>query len=238
MVELLGGRSWLERPSDLPAIRHYSHSRTRYHAQWNCDIDVYCRFPGMEASPDIAFGALWHDRHYLVMAARGVPVPSIPAAVIFPALHSFRAMDDLRHQREYSGLLQRVATSMHQEIVDLSAELHATPALNPLLDDPGRADLLIRPVAVSEEWRYRTTVQGPGTACLVALLESPCRSKPRVLARAVFPPGRAYGTTTSTLTTPLPGCCRPTLRAGAADWPAFRQQHGRSGHRASSNALA
>ncbi|MET3949196.1 nucleotidyltransferase family protein [Arthrobacter sp. UYEF36] len=187
MVELLGGRGWLERPSGVSVVRRYSHSRTLYHPQWNCDIDVHDRFPGMEAPPDGAFYTLWRDRQLLVMATRSVPVPSIPAAVIFQALHSLRAMDDARHQREYSGLLQWVDASKHRDIVDLSVELQATAALKPLLSDLGIADLPDRQGTVSEEWRHRTSVQGTGTAHLVALLESPWRAKPRLLTQTVFP---------------------------------------------------
>ncbi|MCI9872647.1 nucleotidyltransferase family protein [Arthrobacter humicola] len=187
MVDLLGGRGWLERPSGVTVVRRYSHSRTLYHPQWNCDIDVHDRFPGMEAPPGSAFDTLWRDRQYLVMAARSVAVPSKPAAVIFQALHSLRAMDNPRHQREYSGLLQRVDVTMYQDIVDLSAELQATAALNPFLDDLGVADLRGRQGTVSEEWRHRTAVQDPGTAYLISLVESPWRVKPLVLARAVFP---------------------------------------------------
>ena len=187
MVELLGERGWFERPSGVSVVRRYFHSRTLYHPQWNCDIDVHDRFPGMEAAADGAFDTLWRDRQYLLMAARSVPVPSVPAAVIFQALHSLRAMDDPRHQREYSGLLQRVGASLHQGIVDLSMELEATAALKPLLDDLGVKDLPAAQGTVSEEWRHRTSVQGTGTGYLVALMESPWRAKPRVLARAMFP---------------------------------------------------
>ena len=187
LVERLGARGWLERPSGKSVIRRYSHSRTLYHPQWNCDIDVHDRFPGMEAPPGSAFDALWRDRQYLVMASRSVPVPSVPAAVIFQALHSLRAMDEPRHQREYSGLLQRVDPGMHQDIVDLSVELQATAALKPLLADLGAKYVQVRQEPVSEEWRHRTSVQGVGTAYLVALIESPWRAKPLVLARAVWP---------------------------------------------------
>lgn len=187
MVELLRGRGWLERPSDLPVIRHYTHSRTLYHPQWNCDIDVHNRFPGMEASPPSAFETLWRGKQYLLMAGRDVPVPSIPAAVIFQALHSLRNMEDSRHRSDYSALLQRVDVSMHQDIGDLSVELQATAALKPLLDDLRITVLSDRQVTVSEEWRYRTSVQVPGLAYLIALIESPWRLKPLVIARAIFP---------------------------------------------------
>lgn len=187
MVELLGGRGWLERPSGVSVVRRYSHSRTLYHPQWNCDIDVHDRFPGMEALPGCGFDTLWRDRHYLVMAARSVPVPSIPGAVIFQALHSLRAMDNPRHEREYAGLLQRVDVTMHQDIADLSVELRATAALKPLLDDLGITLPPDRQENVSEEWRHRTSVQGTGTAYLVALRESPWRAKPLLIARTVFP---------------------------------------------------
>lgn len=187
MVELLGGRGWLERPMGVSVVRRYLHSRTLYHPQWNCDIDVHDRFPGMEAPPGAAFDTLWRDRQYLVMASRSVAVPSIPAAVIFQALHSLRAMDEPRHEREYSGLLQRVDSKLHQEIVDLSVELQAMAALKPLLEDLGLSDLAAPQGTVSEEWRHRTSVQGTGTAYLVELMESPWQAKPQVLARAIFP---------------------------------------------------
>lgn len=190
MVELLGGRGWLERPFGAAPVRHYSHSRTLYHPQWNCDIDVHDRFPGMEASPEKGFETLWRDRQYLVMAARRVAVPSIPAAVIFQALHSLRAISVPRHRDEFIGLLQRVDVTMHQHIMDLSAELEATAALKPFLDELGIADVPVRQGTVSEEWRHRTSAQGPGTAYLIALIESPWRVKPLVLARAVFPSRR------------------------------------------------
>lgn len=190
LVELLGGRGWIERPSGVSVVRRYSHSRTLYHPQWNCDIDVHDRFPGIEAQADSAFDALWRDRQYLVMAARSVPVPSVLAAVILQALHSLRAMDDARHQREYSGLLQRVDAALLQDIVELSVELQATGALKPLLDDLGVKYLPGGEGTVSEEWRHRTSAQGTGTAYLVALIESPWRVKPLVIARTVFPSRR------------------------------------------------
>lgn len=190
MVELLRARGWLERPSGVAVVRRYSHSRTLYHPQWNCDVDVHDRFPGMEAAPDCVFDTLWRDRQYLVMAARSVPGPSIPAAVIFQALHSLRGMEEPRHEREYSGLLQRVDVTLHQGIVDLSVELQATAALKPLFDDLGLKNMLVLQGTVSEEWRHRTFVQGAGTAYLVELMESPWRARPRVLARALFPSRR------------------------------------------------
>lgn len=187
MVELLGARGWLERPSGAAVVRRYLHSRTLYHPQWNSDIDVHDRFPGMEAPPERAFDTLWRDRQYLIMATRSVPVPSVAAAIIFQALHSLRAIEEPRHQREYSGLLQRVDATMHQDILLLSMELRATAALKPLLDDLGIAGLPDRQAAASAEWRHRTSVQGTGMAYLVALSESDWRAKPRVLARAVWP---------------------------------------------------
>lgn len=137
IVGLLRARGWLERPSGASVVRQYSHSRTLYHPQWNSDIDMHDRFPGMEAPPGSTFDALWRDRQYLVMAARSVAVPSNPAAVIFQAL-----------------------------------------GVN---DRPDGQD------TVSEEWRHRTSVHGTGTAYLVSLLESPWHTKPRVLARAIWP---------------------------------------------------
>ena len=187
MVELLGARGWLERPSGVSVVRRYSHSRTLYHPQWNCDIDVHDRFPGMEAPPDSAFDTLWRDRQQVVMAAQNVPVPSIPAAVIFQALHSLRAINDPRHQREYSTLLQRVNATLHRDIVDLSVELQATAALKPFLEDMQVKDLPDGPGTVSEEWRYRTSERFPGSAYLIAFVESPWRAKPLVVARAVWP---------------------------------------------------
>ncbi|MDI3213836.1 nucleotidyltransferase family protein [Arthrobacter sp. AL12] len=187
MLNLLHGRGWQERPTGFAIVSQYLHSRTLYHPQWNCDIDVHSRFPGMEAPPDIAFDTLWRDRQYLVMAARNIAVPSVPAAVIFQALHSLRAMDDPRHQREYTGLLQRVDTTLHRDIVELSVELKATSALQPLLEELGADGLPTRDEEVSAEWRYRTSAHVPGTALLIALMESPWRSKPRVFARGIFP---------------------------------------------------
>ena len=184
MVGLLGAGGWLERPSDVAVVRQYSRPRTLYHPQWNCDIDVPDRFPGMEAAPGSAFDTLWDGRQYLVMAARSVPVPSLPEAVIFQALHSLRAMDDPCHQRECSGLLQEVDASMHPDILDLSA---ATAARGPRLDDLGVKYLPCGEGRISEEWRYRTSVQGTGAAYLVELMDSPWLAKPRVLARAIFP---------------------------------------------------
>lgn len=187
VVELLGARGWLERPSGASIVRHYFHSRTLYHPRWNCDIDVHDRFPGMEAPPDSAFDTLWRDRQYLVMAARRVPVPSLPGAAIFQALHSLRSMSVPRHRDEYLGLLRRVDSTLRQGIVNLSVQLQATAALKPLLDDLGVQDLPSLVGPVGEEWRYRVSVQLPGTVHLIALIESPWRVKPLVLARAVFP---------------------------------------------------
>ncbi|HEX9227078.1 MAG TPA: nucleotidyltransferase family protein [Arthrobacter sp.] len=223
MMELLAARGWLERPFGKAVVRQYLHSRTLYHPQWNCDIDVHDRFPGMEAPPDGAFDTFWRDRQHLVMAARSVPVPSVAAAVIFQALHSLRTMEEPRHQREYSGLLERIDISIHQEIVNLSMELRATAALTAFLDDLGVAELPVGQEAVSDEWRHRTAVQGTGTAYLVALMESPWRAKPRVLARAIFPSRNTLRERDLHLDDSVAGLLRAHLsrwRRGAAGIPA------------------
>ncbi|MGP4031772.1 nucleotidyltransferase family protein [Pseudarthrobacter sp. 1C304] len=233
MCRLLGARGWLERPSGVSVVRRYSHSRTLYHPHWNCDIDVHDRFPGMEAPAEEAFATLWRDRQTLVMAGRSVPVPSLPAAVIFQALHSLRAMDDARHQREYSGLLQRVDAAMHQQITGLSTELQATAALQPLLDDLGMEEPPNRSEFVSQEWRHRTAVQGTGTAYLAALLDSPWRAKPQILVRAIFPSRNTLRERDLHLDDSVTGL----LRAHAARWrrgmaglpAAVRKTRGRSG---------
>lgn len=234
IVELLGNRGWLERPSGVSVVRRYEHSRTLYHPQWNSDIDVHDRFPGMEAPPESSFQTLWRDRQYLVLAGRIAPVPSTSAAVIFQALHSLRAMNDPRHQREYTGLIQRVPVTMHKEIRDLSEELQATAALKPFLDDLGLEDRPTGTETVSEEWRHRTSVQGTGTAYLIALMESPWQAKPRVLARAIVPSRNTLRERNLHLDDTVAGLIRAHLarwRRGLAGLPAAARKAGPSRRR-------
>ena len=67
-------------------------------------MDVHRLFPGLGASPEAAFDALWSEHAHLVIAGRPVPVPSPRhqrlVVIVHAARDPFRGGLDVRHIRE------------------------------------------------------------------------------------------------------------------------------------------
>ena len=67
-------------------------------------MDVHRLFPGLGASPEAAFDALWSEHIHLVIAGRSVPVPSPRhqrlVVIVHAARDPFRGGLDVRHIRE------------------------------------------------------------------------------------------------------------------------------------------
>ncbi|PPQ22831.1 hypothetical protein C4888_11325, partial [Streptococcus agalactiae] len=67
-------------------------------------VDVHRLFPGLGASPEAAFDALWSEHAHLVIAGRPVPVPSPRhqrlVVIVHAARDPFRGGLDVRHIRE------------------------------------------------------------------------------------------------------------------------------------------
>ena len=97
------------------------HSTTLRHPQWGCELDVHDRFPGFLAEPAEVFEALWERRTTARIAHRDVPCPDVVAHGAVAALHWLR-----------DGWAEAT-----QEKLD-----YLVRALEPRLDDAGRADLV------------------------------------------------------------------------------------------------
>lgn len=81
----------------------FQHAATLWHDQLGY-VDVHRLFPGLGASPEAAFDALWGEHVHLVIAGRPVPVPSPRhqrlVVIVHAARDPFRGGLDVRHIRE------------------------------------------------------------------------------------------------------------------------------------------
>ena len=102
VIELLHAHAW-EPVADFSEGSIFQHAATLWHDQLGY-VDVHRLFPGLGASPEAAFDALWSEHAHLVIAGRPVPVPSPRhqrlVVIVHAARDPFRGGLDVRHIRE------------------------------------------------------------------------------------------------------------------------------------------
>jgi hypothetical protein len=193
MLQALQERGWRQRPVDPDTTTFPKHAVTLHHPEWPCCIDVHFRFPGMEAHHAECFEAMWAHTEEFDLAGQTVRVPSPNLAILLLALHALRSphLPACRQELEYlAQLVKRRAQSPGiLEIAAASGSLAAVrPFLEGLLEDP--QTVTWPPVSI--EWRNRLLAKEPGSARLVALVQAPWRTKPRLLWRAAFPQKQVF----------------------------------------------
>lgn len=102
VIALLGSHGW-EPVATFSQGSIFQHAATLWHDQLGY-VDVHRLFPGLGASPEAAFDALWSEHIHLVIAGRSVPVPSPRhqrlVVIVHAARDPFRGGLDVRHIRE------------------------------------------------------------------------------------------------------------------------------------------
>jgi len=102
VIDILRSHGW-DPIADFSEGSIFQHAATLWHDQLGY-VDVHRLFPGLGASPETAFDALWSEHVHLVIAGRPVPVPSPRHQRLIVILHAardpYRGADDVRHIRE------------------------------------------------------------------------------------------------------------------------------------------
>ena len=184
----LVARGWLERPkSDLDNF-YPVHSRTFYHPQWPCDIDVHSRFPGMDKEPALVFDALWSRRTTVTIAHQTVCVPDEEDHALILALHSLRTPWNQKGHRELEYLLDQEQVSLRfSPLYERAQETGAAGSARPFLLRLPDAQPQSAWPPPSDEWLLRTTARSPGSLRLIDILKSPWHRRPRLALNAIFP---------------------------------------------------
>jgi hypothetical protein len=188
MAGALQEKGWRNRPVDPDSRTFPKHSVTVDHPEWPCCIDVHFRFPGMEAPASDCFETMWANTERATLAGHEVRVPSRPLAIMILALHALRS-PDLPSCREELQFLTELTPGdvLAPAILELSEATGSLAAIRPFLGDLlPTSSVPVWPEA-SLEWRNRLLAQEPGSARIIALVQSPWNEKPQMLWRAVFP---------------------------------------------------
>jgi hypothetical protein len=196
LASLLAGlhqRGWRERGADEDGSVFYKHSVTLNHPSWPCHIDIHFRFPGMERDPAEAFDVMWAHTEVLHIAGRGVRVPSKELGLVLLALHALRAPHLHISQQELCFLKDLWAREeLGPAVQKISAATDALAAMRPFLEAILTGHAGIEWPSASTEWRNRLFSREPGSARIIALIQSPLRDKPRMLRAALLPPDTVY----------------------------------------------
>jgi hypothetical protein len=188
MLQGLRERGWRERPMYPDGRTFPKHSVTVDHPEWPCCIDVHFRFPGMESPATDCFEVMWARTDHLDLAGQELRVPSKALGVLILALHSLRAphLPASQHELDFLAHLTE-RQSLASGVLEIATATGSLAAMRPFLVD------LLPKTAVpnwpqpSTEWRNRLMAKGPGSARLIAILQAPWQTKPKMLWRAAFP---------------------------------------------------
>ena len=102
------------------------HSTNWYHGELG-QMDVHVRFPGIQVTPDRAFGLLWRDRGMREIAHRPCVVPGMVAQRLVLLLHAARDM--VNYSADVATAWGNASDREREEVRALSRDLHAEVAL-------------------------------------------------------------------------------------------------------------
>ncbi|GAA3597960.1 hypothetical protein GCM10022198_22800 [Klugiella xanthotipulae] len=184
---------WQRRPSSLGHSRFVTHSHTYFHPQWPCDVDIHTSFPGILLEDSEAFDVLWTQRMDLRIAGRNITTTNFAASALITALHSLRAMSEVRHSTEFDYVVKAVTDRMfpeeiREELLPLAIQLNAVEPLRPFLARVGAP--LPPPAPISpelERWKLHSHQKNQAGNWMLLISQAPARQKPGLLWRAVFP---------------------------------------------------
>ncbi|MFE6735641.1 nucleotidyltransferase family protein [Microbacterium sp. NPDC057741] len=195
LCSLLEARGWHQRvgratPSLLP-----QHSLTYVHAEWPCDLDLHCAFPGFFGRPDATFEALWSGRSTLSIGNRDVSVPSRTSAALIGVLHALRTAGSRRHETEMAAIAQIALTQFSDaergELWRLAKAGGATWTAEDLLLQLGfSASASDATEHDKRMWTLHRTYIGDGSTVSwwEELRSAPWNVKPALLVRALWVP--------------------------------------------------
>lgn len=180
-------RGWKPRPTEPDEAAFPRHSRTLFHPQWPCDIDIHFRFPGMEAEATECFEAMWRSTERSEVGGHLIPVPSRRLAVCLLALHALRTPWIPQSQADLDFLIGLGLDAEKDGLLSTAAETECRAALHPFFSRISGNDQLNGTPPVSNEWKMRTLSRAPGSARIISLLEAPFHRWPTIIFRATFP---------------------------------------------------
>lgn len=190
LLSVLEPRGWSPRPEDNRLGVFPEHSITLMHPQWPCDLDVHHRYPGLDAAdPERAFDRLWTDHVDVEIAHWPVPVPDRSAHAVIVALTSLREPWDERAAGQLRYLVDEVLDTPERRsrFIEVGLELHAGPALRPLLEELApKRDWSGLP-APDEDWLLYRHSRESATVRLASLAQARGLERLRQLWEALAP---------------------------------------------------
>jgi len=155
------------------------------------EVDVHDRFVGIDADPEWVFDQLWRRREPDQLGHIDVWFPDIATRALLIALNTARS-DTPKAREDLARLIRTGDPEDWEEVVWLAGRVQALPALRAGLEiDPAGSNIVetagLAHVSVSPEWALRAS-GAPRTALrLEELGRLPWSSRPRALARWLFP---------------------------------------------------
>lgn len=186
LVSVLGTQGWVPRPAGASGIA-LRHATTLYHPQWPVDIDIHGHIPGIGASPDAAFDALWSARDQVELAHWGVAVPSRVDHALILVLNALRSPWDSRSE---PTLLSVAGTLSNQEFVLLGQRIETLkcgPAVAPFVRKHGRSLISADPTTPSRTWLLYQHLHHPAIIWMDSVERAPWRRKLGILRQAAIP---------------------------------------------------
>jgi hypothetical protein len=191
VIETFGTRGWISRASDPDTATFPLHSVSLFHPNWNIDVDIHFRYPGIELAPAEAFEQLWRQRTTLWCGSQPVQIPSLSDAVIVSALHALRGLWIERHSTELDILVARCSAIDTEYLIERAGQLGALATARPFLERVLRPSHAVTWGEPSEEWALRTRIPEPMARRAVHWRRAGWRERIRLARLALFPPAAA-----------------------------------------------
>lgn len=163
------------------------HSLTLRANDWGCAIDVHSWFPGMSASPQDSFDAVYQAAERRQFASFDGLTPSREFHAVVGALNEVRPIlghnPEQRHVDAAANILSHGGTSTLSTAKLVGAEYALARAFEAAFPEHS-LDLLDAPVPPDWAWRQQRSIL---RAYLAALKIVPLRDRPRIVFRALWP---------------------------------------------------
>jgi hypothetical protein len=155
-------------------------------------VDLHRYFPGIEATPEVAFGVLWRARAPGCVGGVDVWFPDLAARTLLAALHAARDPYSAKATEDLRRAAAQLQPATAAGLIDLAEQLQARGALRAGLEtQPSTRDLVeqlgLQGVEVPDEWRLRSEGAGLTALRLSHLQEIPWAQRPATLGRWLFP---------------------------------------------------
>lgn len=187
----LRARGWRLRPVSTAAREFTTHSITFIHDTWPCDIDLHTAFPGLLATPETSFEALWSRREEHRLAGVTALTPDRVAQFLILLLHGLRSPDLARNSieiaRARSMYRNDLTSTERSELLDLVARTEAAEPTEEFFRSVGeQVTVPPKPSPGYVLWKLKTAPSRTESWLMYALALRG-RRRLRVLFRAVVP---------------------------------------------------